>query len=140
MDWREFDRGVFLVNLLGIVYDPKAKMILIGKRENDTYIRELSWSFPGGRPEYGKDLESCLKAKIKEKTNLDAEVKKIIFAKAYPEKKEFLSIYYLCEANSGEEKEGGSFTEVKWVKPTEVKDYFTTSFHPFLLEYFKSLE
>lgn len=140
MDWQEFNKGVFLVNTLGIVYDPKAKMILIGKREKDTYIRQLSWSFPGGRPAYEKDLEDYLKLEIKKKTNLDAEVKKVIFAKSYPEKREFLSIYYLCEAAGGEEKAGEKFAEVKWVKPTDVKDYFTTSLHPFLLEYLKSLE
>ena len=87
MDWQEFDRGVFLVNLLGIVYDPKTRMILIGKRESDTYIRQLSWSFPGGRPAYEKDLEEYLKLEIKKKTNLDAEVKEVIFAKSYPEKR-----------------------------------------------------
>jgi len=76
-----------LVNLLGIVYDPKTRMILIGKRESDTYIRQLSWSFPGGRPAYEKDLEEYLKLEIKKKTNLDAEVKEVIFAKSYPEKR-----------------------------------------------------
>ena len=140
MDWQEFDRGVFLVNLLGIVYDPKAKLILIGKREDDTYIRQLSWSFPGGRPAYDKDLEEYLKMEIKKKTNLDIKVKKVVFAKSYPEKREFLSIYYLCEAASDKEKAGDKFTEVRWVKPTEVKDYFTTSLHPVLLEYLESLE
>jgi ADP-ribose pyrophosphatase YjhB (NUDIX family) len=140
MDWQEFDRGVFLVNLLGIVYNPKTKEILIGKRENDTYIRNLSWSFPGGRPAYEKDLEDYLKLEIKKKTNLAIDIKRVIFAKTYPEKKEFLSIYYLCEATSGEEKPGEKFTEVKWVKPAEVKDYFTTSLHPALLEFLHLLE
>ncbi|MFA5925689.1 MAG: NUDIX domain-containing protein [Parcubacteria group bacterium] len=140
MDWQEFDQGVFLVNLLGIVYDPQKKLILIGKRKNDTYIRELSWSFPGGRPGYKEDLEHYLKLKIKEKASLDVDVKKIIFAKSYPEKREFLSIYYLCEAAGGREKAGGKFTEVKWVEPADVQHYFTTSLHPFLLGYLKSLK
>ncbi len=129
-----------MVNLLGIVYDPKAKMILIGKRENDSYIRQLSWSFPGGRPAYENDLEDYLKLEIKKKTNLNADVKKAIFAKSYPEKREFIAIYYFCEASAGAEKAGDKFTEVKWVKPTEVKAYFTTSLHPFLLDFLKTLE
>jgi ADP-ribose pyrophosphatase YjhB (NUDIX family) len=140
MDWQEFNRGVFLVNLLGIVYDPKTKMILIGKRENDTYIRDLSWSFPGGRPAYEKDLEDYLMLEIKKKTNLDVDIKRVIFAKTYPEKREFLSIYYLCETTRGKEKAGEKFTEVKWVKPSEVKDYFTTSLHPALSKFLQSLE
>lgn len=139
MDWNQFDRGVFLLNVLGIVYDKKAKKILIGKRENDPYLKELSWAFPGGRPRYEKDIEFYLKHEIKIKTGLNINVNKIIFAKTYPEKREFLSIYYLCEVIGGKEKAGEKFSEIKWVKPIEVQNYFTTSLHPTLLEYLKSL-
>jgi len=140
MEWQEFDRGVFLVNLLGIVYNPETKMILIGKRENDPYLKELSWSFPGGRPAYKNELEDYLKIEIKKKTNLDVSIEKIIFAKTYPGNREFLSIYYLCKVESGEEKAGEKFTEIKWVKPTNVQKYFTTSLHKNLLDYLKTLE
>ena len=140
MDWSQFDKGIFLVNVLGIVYNPKTKQILIGKRENDQYIKKLSWVFPGGRPEYKKDLEFYLKYQIKIKTNLEVNVKNIVFAKTYPEKREFLSIYYLCEFINGKEKPGKQFVELKWVKPTEVTEYFTTSLHQNLLGYLKTLE
>jgi len=140
MEWKKFDKGVFLVNVLGIIYDPKSRKILIGKRENDPYIKELSWVFPGGRPEYKEDLEFYLKKQIKIKTGLDVDVKKVVFAKTYPEKREFLSIYYLCEVVGGEEKAEEKLVELKWVKPTEVKKYFTTSLHPKLLKYLKTLE
>jgi len=140
MEWKNVDRGVFLVNCLGIVYNPKTKKILIGKRENDPYIKELTWCFPGGRPSYEEDLEFYLKHEIKIKTGLDVNVKKIVFAKTYPEKREFLSIYYYCEVAGGEEKAGEGFVEIKWVRPTEVKDYFKISLHPKMLEFLESLE
>lgn len=140
MDWKEFDRGVFLVNALAVVIDPETKKIIIGLRKNDPFLKELSWSFPGGRPAYTKDLEEYLKHEVKIKTNLDIDVKEVIFAKTYPEKREFLSIYYLCEKISGEAKAGEKFSEVKWIEPTEVQKYFTTSLHPKLLEILKSLK
>lgn len=140
MDWTQFDRGVFLLNVLGVVYKPETREILIGKRENDPYLSELSWAFPGGRPEYQEDLEFYLKHEIKIKTGVEVEIKKIIFAKTYPEKREFLSIYYLCETVGGNEKAGEKFSEIKWVKPTDVQKYFTTSLHPNLLEFLKTLE
>jgi len=141
MDWSQFDRGVFLVNVLGIVYDPKTRRILIGRRENDPHVKGLSWTFPGGRPAYKEDLESYLKQQIKLKTGLDVEVKKIVFAKTYTEKRELLSIYYYCEVAGGREKAGEKFAEIKWVKPTEVKKLFTgTSLHPKVLEFLKTLE
>lgn len=140
MEWKQFEKGVFLINVLGIVYNPKTKQILIGRRENDPYIKELSWCFPGGRPSYKRDIEEDLKHEIKIKTGLEVDVKKVIFAKTYPEKREFLSIYYYCEVVGGEEKAGEKFVEVKWVKPSDVKRYFTTSLHPNLFNYLKTLE
>ena len=140
MDWTQFDKGVFLVNVLGIIYNPKTRQILIGKRENDPYIKELSWCFPGGMPAYKEDLEFYLKYEIKVKTGFDVDVNKLVFAKTYPEKREFLSIYYYCEVAGGKEQVGEKFVEVKWVKPTDVQKYFTASLHPKLLEYLRTLE
>lgn len=139
MDWKKFDKGVFLVNVLGVIYNPKEKKILIGRREKDPYLKELTWCFPGGRPSYKEDLEFYLKKEVKIKTNLNINIKKIIFAKTYPEKREFLSLYYLCEVKNGKEKAGEKFKEIKWIKPLAVEKYFTTSIHPKLLEYFKTL-
>jgi ADP-ribose pyrophosphatase YjhB (NUDIX family) len=134
MRWDDFDRGVFLVNLLAIIPNGRGE-ILIGRREKDPYIKELSWSFPGGRPSYEEDLEEYLKLEVKKKTNLDIDIKKIMFSKTYPEDRRFLSIYYLVGAkNLGEEKAGEKFVEIKWVKPSEIKKYFTTSIHLKLLE------
>nr|MCK4930211.1 NUDIX domain-containing protein [Nanoarchaeota archaeon] len=140
MELYKFDKGSFLVNLLAIIYDPKTRKILIGRRENDPHIKELSWCFPGGRPSYKEDLEFYLKHIIKIKTGLEVDVKKVVFAKTYPEKSEFLSIYYFTELIGGEEKPSRNIKELKWVKPTEVKDYFTTSLHPKVLEFLKTLE
>jgi len=140
MDWSEFDRGVFLLNVLAIVYDPETRQILIGRRENDPYLKELSWCFPGGRPAYENDLEPYLKLEVNKKTNLDIEVKKVIFAKTYPEKREFLSIYYHCQVIGGQEKAGEKFVQIKWVKPSEAQNYFTTSLHPKVLAYLKTLD
>lgn len=140
MDWTQFDRGIFLLNVLGIVYDSKSRQILIGRRENDPYLKNLAWCFPGGRPAYKNDLEFYLKHEVKLKTGLEINVKDIVFVKTYPEKREFLSIYYYCEVLGGEENAGEKFVEVKWVKPSDVKKYFTTSLHPKLLEFLKMLD
>ena len=139
MNFNEFDRGVFVVNVLGIVYNPKINKILIGRRENDNYIKELTWCFPGGRPGYNEELDYYLISEIKKKTNLDIKVKDIVFAKTYPENRKFLSIYYFCETEIGDEKASDSFVEIKWINPTEVKDYFTTSIHPEISKYLNKL-
>ena len=140
INWNEFDKGVFLVNVLAVVYNPKTRLILIGRRERDPYIKNLSWTFPGGRPAYSAELEDYLRNQVKIKTGLEVKINKVFFAKTYPEKREFLSIYYFCESSVGEVNAGEKFVEVKWVKPTEVQNYFTTSLHPKVLEFLKSIE
>ena len=126
--------------LLGVIFDPAKRKILLGRRENDPYIKELTWVFPGGSLNYEEDLDAALKKKIKEKTGLDVKNLGAIFAKTYPEKKEFLYIYFLCEAVGGEEKAADDLVELKWVKPEEVENYFTTSFHPHMKEYILNLK
>src|SRR5438093_7621451 len=96
IDFNKFDRGVYVVNVLGIVF--KDGKILIGKRElPDPFIEKLTWSFPGGRLHYDKDVVGSLKEEVKKKTNLYIKVKKLIHARVMPEGKEFLNLYYLCE-------------------------------------------
>jgi ADP-ribose pyrophosphatase YjhB (NUDIX family) len=132
VDWTQFKKGTMLVNVLGIIYDKEHNKILIGRRENDPYIKNLTWSFPGGRPGYEDELEDYLRSAIKEKTNLETKIDKVVFSKTYPERREFLAVYYLVKIIGGKEEAGGSFKQLKWVSPEELEEYFTTSFHPIL--------
>jgi len=138
IDWKSFDRGVFLVNCLAIVY--KDGRILIGKRESDEYVKELTWTFPGGRPSYNKTLEESLKEEVLKKTNLRIRIIKLIFARNYPEKPVFMSLYYLAKPIGGEEKPGEKFTEIKWIRPTDVTEYFATSVDPYITEFLSKLK
>ena len=119
MDWSQFDHGIFLVNVLGVVYDTKKNMILIGRRENDSFIKELTWCLPGGRPGCEESLTYYLKREIKAKTGLDVSVKKLILARTLPENREILLLYFYCEVANGEAKAGDKFIEIKWIKPGE---------------------
>lgn len=130
----------FKVIVLGIVFNPETKKILIGRRDNDPHIKELTWCFPGGDLDKGMEVEEALKKEIKIKTGLDVESLGAIFAKTYPEKKDLLSVYYLCEVIGGQEKAGDKFKEIKWVNPEELEKHFTTSFHPKLKEYILNLK
>ena len=134
------DRRVFFPIVLGIIFNPKTKKILIGKRPEDKDVPKLVWSFPGGRPEHNEELEESIKREVKEETGLNVESLGVIFAKTYPEKKDLLAIYYLCEIIDGKEKVGQDFLELKWVNPEELEKYFTTSFHPKLKEYILGLK
>ncbi len=129
------EQGEFNIIVLGIIFDPKTKKILIGKRENDPNIPELTWCFPGGELLVGEEIDATLKKKVKLKTGYDVKNLGAFFSKTYPEKKDLLAVYFLTQVFEGEEKPGDNLVELKWVSPKELENYFTTSFHKKLKEY-----
>ena len=130
----------FQTVLLAVIYDPKNKKILLGKREKDPHVKELKWCFPGGKPNYKEELETALKNKIKNKTGYEISNLGCIFIRIAPEKRDQILIYYLCEVLGGKEKSGNDLIELKWVSPEDVEKHFTTSFHPNLKEYIMNLK
>ncbi len=130
----------FKVIILGIIYDPKKKKILIGRRENDPFVPKLKWTPPGGRMIKGKGLEESLKTKIKEQTGYKVENLGNIFAMIPNEKENFVLLLYLCEILGGKEKVGGNIKELRWVKPEDLDSYFTIAYHPYLREYILNLK
>ena len=134
------EENSFMVVLLGIVFDPEKRQILIIQREEDEYIKKLKWAFPGGRANSEDKLEDTLIQEVKEETGYNVEILGSVFARIPPEKKDLVLIYYLCEVIGGEERAGNSAEELKWVKPEELRKYFTTSFEPILEEYITNLK
>jgi ADP-ribose pyrophosphatase YjhB (NUDIX family) len=130
----------FNVILLGIIYDPKTKKILLSRRENDPYLKDLSWCFPGGRAIKGEDIDKTLKNTVKTKTGLEVKNLGTVFSRSYPGKEEFLQIFFLCEVFKGKEKAGDKIVELKWVSPEEVEGHFSSPFNTRLKEYILSLK
>ena len=133
------EKQKFEVVILGVIFDPKTKKILIGRREKDPFIPQLIWCFPGGRATYNEDVDKTLKKNIKAKTGYDVKNLGAIFSKIYPEKPDLLGVYFLTQVFEGKEKPGGDFVELKWVSPKELENYFTTSFHKKLKQYLLDL-
>lgn len=132
----------FSVVLLGVIFDPKKREILIGRRENDPFVQDLTWVFPGGRLDHKeKDLDKVLKSTIKRQTGYDVKNLGTIFSKKWEKGPNMVLIYFLCEVFKGKGKANGTdLKEIKWVKPEELQKYFTTPFHPRLKEYIINLK
>lgn len=130
LDFTKDTKGVFLVNVLGIVYNKKLKKIAIGKRQDDPLVPNLTWSFPGGRPVYDKPIEESLKDEIKKKLGLkNVKIKQLILARIPKENEQFLLLYYYCETEETKLIAGEKFLEAEWISPKEYKKYFKTSVH-----------
>lgn len=126
--------------VLGIIYDPAKKKILVGKREKDPYIPNLTWCFPGGRLNTGEEIDKSLKAHIKKKTGYDVMNLGSVFSKIMNERPNTIVIYFLTEVYKGKEKAGDGMKELRWVDPEELETLFQTSFNPRLKEYLINLK
>ncbi|MFH1585249.1 MAG: NUDIX hydrolase [archaeon] len=130
----------FNVIVLGVIFNPSTRKILIGRRENDPHVPNLTWCFPGGRVEVDEDVNHTLKREIKLKTGYEVKNLGCIFSGVFQENQEFFNVYFLCEVFKGEEQAGDDIKELKWVNPGEVEKYFETKIHKRLKEYLMNIQ
>ena len=133
-------RGLFKVNTLGVIFDPRTRKILIGKKEKDPNLSKRSWCFPSGRPKSNADLERNIERSVKSKTGLKVKSLGSVFSKIFDQNKDVLLIYYLCEAVGGKEKPGNGFKDLKWVYSHELIKRFANRFDKRLQEYILGLK
>lgn len=124
--------GKFYVKIIGIVFDPNQRKILIGKNKGDK-----NYSLVDGKLSYNQELNESLKKIIKDKTGYYTSNLGSIFAGI--QKKEELAIYFLCEIKEGKEDLGKGVKEIKWVKANEIEHLINEKLPGKLMEYIKSI-
>ncbi len=108
----------FRVKIIGILFSPKARKILIGKNRGDKNL-----SFLEGELRYNEELDVGLKRIAKEKTGYIIHNLGAVYAENRLNKKDELRIYFLCEATEGKEKTGARVEELKWISPKDIEKY-----------------
>jgi len=115
--------------------------VLIGRRkEKDFLIPRLTWVFPGGKVSDEESPRIGLKREFKRETGFNVRIKRFLFSRVPSECSKITLFYYEVEPISGSLRAGGDLKELKWVKPTEVVKYFTTSIDLRVMNYLKALE
>lgn len=126
----------FSVKVVGILFKPSERKILVGKNLNDK-----NFSFVEGELNYDEELDIGLKRITKEKTGYKIHNLGSIYAKnKIPGKKDLLELYFLCEATEGKEKPGKNVQELKWIKPKQVEKILNQKLPTRLREYIFGLE
>jgi ADP-ribose pyrophosphatase YjhB (NUDIX family) len=126
----------FIVKIIGILFEPKSRKILIGKKKGDK-----EYSFLQGDLNYKAELDKNLKKIAKEKTGYKIHNLGAVYAKnKIRNKKDVLELYFLCEATEGKEKKGNNIQELIWVKPSEIEKRLKQKFPARLKEYILGLE
>jgi ADP-ribose pyrophosphatase YjhB (NUDIX family) len=108
----------FRVRIIGILFSPKARKILIGKNKGDNDL-----SFLEGELKYNEELDVCLKRVAKEKTGYKVHNLGAVYAENMLKEKDELRLYFLCEATEGKETPGPNVKELKWINPKEVEKH-----------------
>lgn len=120
----------FNVKIIGILFNPSARKILIGKN-----IGEKNLSFLEGDLRYEEELDVGLKRVAKEKTGYIIHNLGAVYAENRLKDKQALRIYFLCEATEGKETPGKNVLELKWINPKEVEKYLKKKLPTRLREY-----
>jgi len=124
----------FKVKIIGILFNPKARKILIGKNKGDKTL-----SFLEGDLKYNEELDVGLKRTAKEKTGYSIHNLGAVYAENKLKEKDKLQIYFLCEATEGKEKLGKEVAELKWINPKEIETQLHKKLPTRLKEYILSL-
>lgn len=96
--------------------------ILIAKRRTGKCIG-ANWEFPGGKLELNETLEECLKRELKEELNFEVKVGEYIGSSVFScDDREIELLAYKVSYISGDIVLIDHH-EVKWVKPSELKNY-----------------
>jgi len=130
----------FEIVMLGVIFDPAKRKILLGRRENDPHMPNLEWCFPAGRLPIGGSVDKILKQKIKLKTGYDVKNLGTIFVNTHPDKPDLFLVYFLCEVFKGKAKAGDDLVELKWLSPDKLEDYRKRPLNSRLKEYILSLK
>jgi ADP-ribose pyrophosphatase YjhB (NUDIX family) len=124
----------FKVKIIGILFSPKARKILIGRNDG-----EKDLSFLEGVLRYDEELDVGLKRVAKEKTGYGVHNLGAVYAENKLKEKDELVLYFLCEATEGKEKLGNNVAELKWVSPKEISKFIKGKLPARLKEYILNL-
>ncbi len=108
----------FKVKIIGIMFNPSARKILIGRNNGDKHM-----SFLEGELKYNEELDVGLKRVAKEKTGYKVHNLGAVYAENKLKAKDELRLYFLCEATEGKEKPGKNVKELKWISPKEIEKH-----------------
>ncbi len=101
--------------------------ILLGKRNKNMATFPGFWGLPGGMPEYNEKIEDTAKREVKEELGVDVKIIKKAknVYENFPIKEckfHTVDVPFYAKILKGEPKPNDETQEVKWFKPSELKN------------------
>ena len=122
-----FMRQKFVFAGVPVIIQNSKNEILLGKRDSKSVYYPLYWGLPGGMVDYGEHLENAAVREVKEELGVDIQIIKrsdaIYENLPKPEcKLHTIDIPFYAKIISGIPKPKDETSEVKWFKPSEIKN------------------
>ena len=97
--------------------------LLIVQRDKNEKVAGGTWECPGGKVEFGEDLETALKREVIEETGLNIHVKRILYAAVYNSdpKRQFIILTYLSSSDDQTVTLSNEHMNYQWVNKEQVK-------------------
>lgn len=128
------EKEEFYVKVVGWIFDPKEKKLLLGRA-----LEDEDYSFLEGDLTQEEEIDKCLKRTIKEKTGLKAHNLGAIYAENMLKDPKKIKIHFLCEGTEGTVSPGKNVKDLIWVKPKEVEEKIGVKLPSRIHEYLHNL-
>jgi len=127
---------------LGIVLNSKGEVMVIRRKKVERFKTGsiLSWAFPGGKQHLDESRKKCIEREVMAETGYEIEAEKEISIRVPPEQPVLL-VYHLCrliqQKPVGKPQQPWEVEEIRWIRPGELKNLFTSSLDPKVAEELK---
>jgi len=115
---------------VGIVKNPAGKVLIMDRVRKETGLdgSKLTWVFPGGKLDGSETFEEAVVREILLETGFKVKVNKLISERVHP----LFDVpikYFTCDLADFRTRpiqEIHEVSTIRWVDPSELRDYFTT--------------
>jgi 8-oxo-dGTP pyrophosphatase MutT (NUDIX family)/predicted DNA-binding protein len=116
---------------LAIIVNKEGKVLIGARKAKDKWVDNLTWVFPGGNLD-SLDFSRAVEREVKEETGLSVKVNSLVASRIHPDSGfkslQINALYFYCSpVDEKKIRPGGDLKSLKWVEPTDVFKYFTTS-------------
>jgi mutator protein MutT len=114
---------MFRILTKGLIIRNNDEFLLLKRREGS--FAGGQWDIPGGKLEFGEALEESLLREIYEETRLKVKVNKVISISSginNEQKRQYITLVYLCPYQSGDVILNEEHTDYKWVRVNSIEE------------------
>jgi ADP-ribose pyrophosphatase YjhB (NUDIX family) len=117
----------FVYASVPVIIQNSKNEILLGKRSAKSFVYPNTWGLPGGMADYGEKVEETAKREVKEELGIDIKIirKSPNIYQNLPNKESkfhSVDIPHYAKIIKGVPKAKDETSEVKWFKPSEIKN------------------